>query len=184
MMKRKIVIVAITALVVFPLVLGVTGVTANAQENATNETNATTTQEIQRDLGNGLVVRDISWDFENSTIAITMFSPNSESVTVTDALITEERTEPLNRQSYIIDGETVIRFNAETYNSKMAITIDANGQLHPFLKSDSLIDFTQNYTPQQVILSVIFGGVLGSGVVLVISYRKKIKTSAEIEKVT
>jgi hypothetical protein len=113
-----------------------------------------------------------------------MFSKNTESITITDALITEDRTEPLNRQSYTIDGETVINFNAASYNSKMAITIDANGQLHPFLKSDSLFDFTKSYTPQQLVIAVIFGGLLGTSVVFVVAYRKQIKTSSKIKKVT
>jgi hypothetical protein len=113
-----------------------------------------------------------------------MFSENEETVTFTDALITEDRTEPLNRETYTIEGETVVTFNVQSYNSRMAITIDANGQLHPFLKSDSLFDFTQNYTARQLIVSVIFGGMLGTGTVLVVAYKRKIKTSSEIQKVT
>jgi hypothetical protein len=160
-------------------VMGVTTVTAQETQN-----NATTAQNVERDLGDGLVVRDITYDFENETISVVMFSENEETVTFTDALITEDRTEPLNRETYTIEGETVVTFNVQSYNSRMAITIDANGQLHPFLKSDSLFDFTQNYTARQLIVSVIFGGMLGTGTVLVVAYKRKIKTSSEIQKVT
>lgn len=181
-MKR---ILFISALLLISLVGGVSAVHAQSGGNNTNVTESApqANNDVVREINDNVVLRQIEYDFANETVIMVFDSERAEKVTITDALITEDRTEPLNRQQFTIDGRTVVNFNVRSYNRRIAITVDG-GRLQPFMKSDSLFDFTNDYTSQQVIVGIIFGGFLGVGIVFTASYKREMEMTDEVEKIT
>ena len=158
-------------------------------QNGGNATNAQTPGEISennqvvRELDSGIVVRYITFDFDNEIVVIKFDSDNSQTVTITEALFTEDTYE-LNQQEYTINGTTTVQFDARIVNNRMAITIGTEGGLYPFVESRQRFSFTNDYTSQQMIIGVSGGGLFGVGIVFLAAYRREMKMNDEIEKVT
>lgn len=175
----------VLVLLAFSSGFAITGVTAQTpdneqmQEEGTEETN-----EVLREVGDNVVVRNIEWNFNDESVVIQLDSDTSERITITDALITSDRTTALNRERFTIDGPTTVTFELNEYSRKMGFTIDAGGELQPFMESDSLFDFTDNYSSEQLLIGIAFGGLFGSVMVFGVAYKKQMKLSTKVERVT
>ncbi|WP_049983592.1 hypothetical protein [Halorubrum sp. BV1] len=137
-----------------------------AAQDATNATVQTPNGTAQADACTQQITEHIdlcSAEYDGSAAVLVLDGDRRERITVTEAVALTEPRE-LNRQSYVVDGRTTIRFSVQPSNGAAGVTIDDGTTLYgvPLQASSPIVAGPFTASDAQ---AAGLGGGLGVGLV-------------------
>lgn len=179
MQKAKVVLISLL------LVTGVTAMTGSvlAQENSTETTTSEESQDsVVMEVDDRTTLVD--YEFNGDTLTITLDSDYSRTAVLSDMFVTGSGAKQLPRKRVTLaEGRSTITFEVTEWNGNKGATIATSGGAVAITEASAGSGgIGGTFTGNTVIVFFAVGGLVGTGMVFVVSYKKKLDYTSEIER--